>query len=710
MLRVAFLWHMHQPFYGDPSTGKMVMPWVRLHCLKDYYDLPARVGNFENLKMTFNLVPSLVEQIELYSTGQTTDRHLELTEKNTDDLTREEKVEIFKSFFSANLKTMIEPHSRYYRLYQKLTDCGFDHNLAVRTGSSQDIRDLVVWSNLAWVDPSFHSQEPFKSLLEKGESFSEEDKKRLLDGQKKIIGDVIPCYKTLQDQGKIEVSMAPYFHPILPLLCDTDSAKEALPSISLPRNRFTHPEDAERQIALAVEKYRDVFGGELTGMWPSEGSISEAMAPLVAKFGIKWLASDEQVLYASLAKSGHPPGGSPHAVYRYGTDQGSLSLFFRDHALSDRIGFVYSGWDADKAVNDFIDHLHQLEKIIGDNPNAVVPVILDGENCWEYYDRDGDDFLNLLFEQLNRDKMIETITMSEAAERLQPIDLPHIQAGSWINHNFRIWIGHSEDNTAWDLLYDARQALTGFKNSNPEFDATRLARAEKSLMVAEGSDWNWWYGDEHRGSHNEEFDQLYRAHLSAVYSELGLEIPRLLLSPISSNLPETFVTEPDGIVSPTIDGQLTHYYEWLGSGKFDCLKAGGATHRVDRAISALYYAADEKNIYFRVDFLDKRFLIDNNEKQVQLEIISPVSGIFLMSRQGLIEQPDWLTDSNGFSFSLGEIAEFGLDRKVIFPEGGGDLFFKIGLVEDGKILEVWPASDPIRFALSDWGEEIVWDL
>ncbi len=710
MLRVAFLWHMHQPFYGDPSSGKMVMPWVRLHCLKDYYDLPARVGRLDNLKMTFNLVPSLVEQIELYSNGTTSDRHLDLTSKKTDDLTREEKAEIYKSFFSANIKTMIEPHSRYHRLYQKLADCGFDHEFAVRTGSNQDIRDLVVWSNLAWVDPFFFKQEPFKSLLAKGENFSEEDKGRLIEGQKKIIADVIPCYKNLQEQGKIEVSMTPYFHPILPLLCDTDSAREVLPSITLPRNRFVHPEDAERQIGLAVEKYRSVFGGDLNGMWPSEGSISEGMAPLVAKFGIKWMASDEQVLYGSLAKSGHAPGGSPHAVYRYGTEHGHLSLFFRDHALSDRIGFVYSGWDADKAVEDFMGHLRHLDDLLGDNPNAVVPVILDGENCWEYYDRDGDDFLNLLFDRLERDESIETVTMSEAAEKLQPIDLPRIRAGSWINHNFRIWIGHAEDNTAWDLLYDARQALSRFKNDNPDFDADRLARAEKSLMIAEGSDWNWWYGDEHRGQHNEDFDRLYRAHLSAVYSELDLEIPRLLLTPISSNLPETFLTEPDGVVSPQLDGLLTHYYEWLGAGKFDCLKAGGAAHRVDQAVSAIYYASDVDRLYFRIDFLDNRFLVDNPSKQVQLEIISPVSGVFHISRERLEKQPEWLDDIDSLKFGLDEIAEFGLDRKVIFPTGGGELYFKIGIVEDGKVVELWPPSDPIRFLLSDRGEEIVWDL
>jgi alpha-amylase/alpha-mannosidase (GH57 family) len=378
MLKVAFLWHMHQPYYRDPATGTMFLPWVRLHCLKDYYDLPARTGKFDRLKMTFNLVPSLVEQIDLYCEQKVSDRHLDLSRKPTNQLSRQERAEAFRLFFMANPETMIKPYPRYSRIFKKLEDCHMDSELAARTSSTQEIRDLIVWGNLVWIDPIFRQRQPFKSLFDKRENFSEEDKSVLIEAQLKIMAEIIPTYRSLMEAGKIEVSFAPYFHPILPLLCDTDSAKEALPGISLPKNRFCHPEDAEKQVTLAIEMYQNRFGRDLDGMWPSEGSISERAASILAGNGLKWMASDEQVLYGSLIKSGKSAeNASPHAVYRHDTDRGSINIFFRDHALSDRIGFVYSGWDEDKAVDDFISQLHQLENTLGaDNDQAVIPIIL----------------------------------------------------------------------------------------------------------------------------------------------------------------------------------------------------------------------------------------------------------------------------------------------------------------------------------------------
>jgi len=712
MLKVVILWHMHQPYYRDPASGNMMLPWVRLHGLKDYGDLPIRLKRFERLKMTFNLVPSLIEQLNLYCDGKTTDRHLQLTQKPTGGLERQEKAEIFDTFFTANPATMIEPFPRYRRLFRKLQDCNMDAELAARTSSQQEIRDLTVWSNLVWVDPVYHSRDPFRYLFAKGEKFTEDDKQALIDAQFEILADIVPTYRSLMETGRIEVSFSPYFHPILPLLCDTDSAKEALPGITLPKNRFCHPGDAERQVALAVDMYRDIFGRDPLGMWPSEGSISEQMAPILVRHNIRWMASDEKVLYGSLMKSGLPSDHvGPHAVFRFDTSEGPVNIFFRDHALSDRIGFVYAAWEAEKAVDDFMKNLHSLaETLAGDGSDAVVPVILDGENCWEYYPNDGDDFLQLLFERLDSDRIIETMTMAEAVAAVTPRPLKHIQAGSWINRNFRIWIGHPEDNTAWDLLWEARKTLTDFKKAKPEYDPEKIARAEKSLMAAEGSDWNWWYGDEHRGGQNDIFDRIYRTHLASVYTELGLKIPRTLLSPISSALPESYITEPEGVVTPVIDGRLTHYYEWLGAGKFDCLKAGGAMHRAEPRITQIGYVSDHDSVYLRVDFAQKGFLVDNEALRLKVEIISPGQGSFVFGPKGIESAPEWAGDAKNIVCGIGEIAEIGMKKKMFFPEGHGEIFFRVGIFKDDEKLELWPEGDPIRFHFAGRDEEIIWDL
>lgn len=710
MLKVAFLWHMHQPYYRDPESGLMFLPWVRLHCLKDYFDLPARITRHERLKMTFNLVPSLLEQIDLYVSRQSSDRHLELTRKPANQLTPAEKAEMFASFFLGNPAMMIEPHPRFRRLFKKLKDCGMDSDLAARTSSIQELRDLAVWSNLAWVDPLLHSRQPFKKLLERGEMYSEEDKAELIEAQITVMADIVPTYRRLMDDGKIEVSFSPYYHPILPLLCDTDSAREALPGIPLPQNRFRHPEDAERQIILAKEMFREKFGQELKGMWPSEGSISEEALGLMARQGISWTASDEQVLYGSLAKSGLPGGkGSPHACYRFQTPSGPIHLFFRDHALSDRIGFVYSSWDAEKAVEDFLAHLYRLGDFLGwERQEAVIPVILDGENCWEYYPYDGDKFINLLFEKLATDPRIETVTMSEASAIAQP--LATIQAGSWINHNFRVWIGHPEDNTSWDLLWKARQTLTRFKEDNPTFDARRLAAAEKALLVAEGSDWNWWYGDEHRGGHTDTFDQIYRAHLISIYKNLDLEVPTALLTPISSGLPDSYITEPDGTASPTVDGRLTSYYEWAGAGHIDCQKANGAMHRADRIISQVYYVSDDENVYLRVDFSRKGYLLEHRARRLFIDIFHPSKGRFTFGPDDIDAVPEWVNDRISVLYACGELAEIGIRKTVFFADGRGDVFLKVGISESGKDIESWPPGDPVRFGIAGQGEAIVWDL
>jgi len=712
MLYVAFLWHMHQPYYRDPATGQMFLPWVRLHCLKDYLDLPARVGRHDRLKMTFNLVPCLLEQIDLYLTGQSSDRLLDLTRRPAAELNREEKVEVFRTFFAGNPATMIDPHPRYRRLYRKLIDCSMDAALAARTATAQEIRDLTVWANLVWIDPFFRQDMPFKHLFDKGEKFTEEDKQQLIEAQFRIMGDIVPTYKRLMEEGTIEVSFTPYFHPILPLLCDTDAATEALPGITLPKNRFIHPEDAALQVAMAAEAYRERFGRDLRGMWPSEGAVSEAALEVMARQGVAWAATDEQVLFGSLAKGGQSTDQySPYAPYEYQTAVGPNRLFFRDHTLSDRIGFIYSGWDEDKAVGDFMDQLHHLADTAGAGSRDVVaPIILDGENCWEYYRHDGDTFLELLFARLASDPAITTVTMAEAMQKVPALPLKSVQAGSWINHNLRVWIGHPEDNRSWDLLWEARHAFSVFKQEHPEADPARLAAAEKSLLVAEGSDWNWWYGDEHRGPQNEVFDLIYRSHLMSVYTALGLPVPGSLFSPITSGLPENFATEPEGTITPTIDGKLTHYYEWLGAGRFDCLKAGNAMHRAAPIVSQIFYVTDDRHLYLRVDFTAKRFLLDNPAAGLKLDVVGPRKGEILISARGIEALPEWAGDKVDILLGVEEIAEIGLKKAMFFADGKGEVSFRFAVVENGEVMEVWPQGEPIRLLSAAYGEEMVWDL
>jgi len=701
-LKVAILWHMHQPNYQEPDSARMVLPWVRLHATKDYLDMPLAASEFDNVKVTFNLVPSLIDQLQLYLNGGT-DRHLELSRMPARDLTQEHRAEILDSFFSSHPRYMIEPHDRYNELYRKMKK-NIGDTILPALFTSEEIRDLQVWSNLTWVDPVFRAEEPVKSLLDKGKHYTEEEKQALLDWQLTLLARVIPTYKELYERGRIDISFTPYYHPILPLLCNSESALEALPGITLPRKRFQHPEDAEQQIINSKELFSSLFGKEMTGLWPSEGAVSEEVANLLIKNGIKWTATDEEVLYYSLKKSGlSPTEGSPHTMYDYGP---GLKLFFRDKTLSDRIGFVYSQWDADKATADFIRHLKNIRLAIADHiESAIVPVILDGENAWEYFPNDGREFLLELYRSLNDDPEIEMVTMTQAAENIPSRQLPSLFAGSWINHNFRIWIGHPEDNSAWELLSEARETLVKFEKDNPDFDRDKITAAWRQIYIAEGSDWCWWYGDEHRGANNEEFDRIFRRHLMAVYKYLDLDIPLEFLNPIYKGDEVAKVVIPDMLLTPTVDGYRTHFYEWAGAGTFDCLTAEGAMHRVNRHVSKIYFAYDYDRLYIRIDFIDKG----------DLELIEQLGFLltFFIPQKKLVQfhvDKDKKTGEvpGKFQYCLRDVLEVAVERAYLWPNGFGPLGFTVALLNGKETLEVQPEGEPIKLDVYERNKELFW--
>ncbi|TET95440.1 MAG: hypothetical protein E3J26_02805, partial [Candidatus Zixiibacteriota bacterium] len=419
---------------------------------------------------------------------------------------------------------------------------------------------------------------------------------------------------------------------------------------------------------------------------------------------IKWAATDEEILYYSLKKSALKPAeNSPHTVYEYGP---GLRLFFRDHALSDRIGFVYSGWEADKAAADFIGHLKNIRAAVIDRiENTVVPIIMDGENAWEYFPNDGHDFLKELYRRLNDDPEIQTVTMTEAAENVTPRQLPALYAGSWINHNFRIWIGHPEDNAAWGLLSKARKTLVQFEKDNPEYDRKKIAAAWRQIYIAEGSDWCWWYGDEHRGSDNEEFDRIFRRHLTAVYNYLGLDVPFEFLNPIYRSDMAPKATLPDMLLTPTIDGYHTHFYEWAGAGTFDCLAGGGAMHRVDRYISKIYFAYDHDRLYICLDFVSRGGLELIGQLSFLLTFFTPQTKLV---RLHIDKDQTTGGEAGKFRYCLGDVLEVAVERTFLWPDGYGPLGFTVTVLDGEENLETQPEGEPVKLDVYKQNKELFW--
>jgi len=511
MIHLAFIWHMHQPYYKNLLTDEAELPWVRLHGIKDYADMVTILKDYPAIHQTFNVVPSLFEQVQAYADGVMSDRFMRLSRKKTINLLQEERLFIIAHFFMIDFNKIISRTPRYHELFVQAQE--------KRIFNDQDILDLVVWFNLAWFDPDYKNNiKELREAVAKGRFFTEEEKNRILDIQLEILKTIIPTYKEYQNKGQIEVSVTPYFHPILPLLVHSRIAKEANKKTHLPKKVFSCPRDSSYHIRAAAQFYRNTFGCAPYGMWPSEQAISKHVISPIMKNDFKWIVTDEELLFRTLPKKADR-SKSLYRVYYARKFGRKLCVLFRDRNLSDMIGFSYQNWNAYDAVQDFMKHLQSINEHLK-GADALVTIALDGENCWEYYENDGKDFLKLLYQNITESPFIKTVTVREYLEgRHQLKKLTEIPSGSWIYGDFLKWIGHPAKNKAWELLIDARKQLDRMLRP-PEL-------AWKQMYVLEGSDWFWWYGDQQR-----QFDELFRLHLKNFYAIIKKKPPSCIDEPL----------------------------------------------------------------------------------------------------------------------------------------------------------------------------------
>ena len=607
VLRVIVLWHQHQPFYKDLVTGEYRLPWVRLHALKDYYGMVKLLDEFPNVHQTFNLVPSLITQIQDYVAGTTRDPFLEVAAKPAKDLSSAERRFCLQYLFQANPVHVIGRYPRYRELSERLRGKSLDQaDLAFGT---QDFTDLQVLSQVAWFDEFFLQEPDVAELIRKERNYTLDDQKFALKRERELLAKVLPAHADAAKRGGIEISTSPFYHPILPLVCDTDQGGVSTPGLPLPQNRYRHPEDAREQLQRGLDLQEKVFGVRPRGMWPSEGSVSEEAISIAAKLGVKWMATDEGVLGRSVNfnftrdSGGRLNGGGAdllYTVHRYEKNETRMNLVFRDHTMSDLIGFVYSGMGANDAAQHLINNIrHAAQPVLDQGRDAVVPIILDGENAWEYYPGSGREFLRRFYDALPKSG-IEAVTVSEAIERHQNVrHLGSITPGSWISANFNVWIGAPEDNKAWDYLYAAREFYEQNAASATE-EQRKLAYEE--ILIAEGSDWNWWYGPEHHSANDRDFDELYRKHLANVYHALGAMPPDYLVQPITASAGRPAFIAQANFIRPRIDGEITRYFEWMGAAMYTADMRAGAMHGKQYFLDSVYAGVDEHFLYGRVDF------------------------------------------------------------------------------------------------------------
>jgi alpha-amylase/alpha-mannosidase (GH57 family) len=610
---------MHQPFYKDLVTGEYRLPWTRLHALKDYYGMVKVLEGFPAVHQTFNLVPSMIVQILEYASGTAADPFLDCALRPAEDLSEAEQEFVLRYFFQANVSHLIYRYPRYGELYDAWHRSGANPQRARREFSTQDLRDLQILSQLAWFDEEFQAHDPeLKGLLRKERHYSREDQALMARKQREILAQVVPVYKDFAARGQIEISTTPFYHPILPLICDSNIAAVSHPGITLC-SRFAYPGDARHQLQTAREFIQREFGQAPAGLWPSEGSVSDEALALAAEAGFQWAASDNGVLGQTLHRSAGPELTYRSYVWRQQDLQ--IRMIFRDHFLSDEVGFVYSKMGAAEAAAQFLDRIRaNARPLAAGGADVLVPIILDGENAWEYYYQNGRPFLRELYRRISESPDLAALTVSQALQLDPPRPLDRIFPGSWINANFDVWIGAPEDNKSWEYLLRARQKFDEVSSGVPE-EGRRLAYEE--LLIAEGSDWNWWYGPEHHSENRLEFDELYRQHLANVYRALGLPPPEELLRPILMTDAPVLHEPPVNPIHPVIDGEVTSYFEWMGAGRYRPDPRSGAMHDY-LPVRDLYYGVDKDNLYLRLDF-------ESNPEFISLELRTKQMAVSLLN-------------------------------------------------------------------------------
>jgi alpha-amylase/alpha-mannosidase (GH57 family) len=710
-LCVAFLWHMHQPDYGNIQTGEIYLPWTRFHAIKDYYDMAALVDETPGMRMTINIVPSLVDQLVAYGEGKAQETYAALTLKNASDLDEREKAFLLRAFFQLPWKQMIFPYARYKELLDRrgAPDQHGEFTQSVRRYSTQDFRDLQVWYNLAWCGRELRRDALVSGLFHKSRNFTEEDKRSLLDGQFRFIKRILPLYRRLAEENKIEFSVSPYYHPILPLLCDTRSAREALPNIPLPPDPFAYRDDAQEHLQRARRRYLDIFNHAPRGLWPSEGSISDDALDLIQESGLRWAASDEGVLFNSLCKAGlagrELTATQRFSAYGWGSADSDLCLFFRDHELSDLIGFTYSNWGALDAVNDFLHRLHHInEQLPSDGRHYVIPIILDGENAWEHYPQNGVEFLSLLYNRLAESKELRAVTFSEYLDlESHRESLTSVVAGSWIYSTLATWIGHSEKNRAWEMLAVARKFLKECRLE--QLDKEQFKKSFQEMMIAEGSDWFWWFGDDHQTLNAAEFDELFRNHIKNVYRLLDHPYPRGLDTPIKRAEVKAQYRNPVHTISPRVDGKVSDYYEWLSAG-FATPGGGEAMHRVDKHIEKIYFGYDTQKFYLRMDLSGLKQKKFPTKAAVQAHFVSPQNLVLQLERD---DQKRWSQrvlkssrPSPDVVFAGDSILELGVPLDALDIVKPEEVRFHLCVLENELELERFPTYGFFSIPVDPW--------
>ncbi|MCH7818606.1 MAG: hypothetical protein IIB40_03510 [Candidatus Marinimicrobia bacterium] len=701
-LNIAFHWLFHQPQYADPEDIANSQPWVRLHAAREYMDLGLLMQKYPKIKSTITMSSCLIDQLLQFENGFE-DSFLSLIKLDPKDMNKETKSEFLRKVFTVySFESMAakEGWSKQHEMWKSRVERqGLEK--AVQLTTDREIIDIQVLHLLGWSGNNLLNSAELENTLNKESGYTLEEKANILKLHEELIPKIIPLYKELASTKQIEMSISPYYHPILPLLIDNDYGKIADRYCEESSLHFEYPADAVKQVRDAFGLHERIFDEKPMGMLPSEGSVCFEVIELCSREDIKWLITDEQVLFQSVDKD--LTAEMRYRAYKVKGLEDSPAIFFRCQAISEAITNEYFDMPPEDAVDDLMKNLENIrDSLSGDGKDFIVPILLDAENRWEFFPENGIPFLNELYSRLSDSETIRTVTMKDYLEETGELPIiDNIQPGSIIDGNFNSWIGEEQKNRAWDVLTEARKALEEAGKSDDirkEPFKTRYEAAYRNILAAEGSDWFLWYGIKKTSHRGRLFDELYRSHLSKVYSYLNLSIPEELLEPLDYYVEEV-AAAPEAMLTPDVDGKETEKGEWEAAGYWYLEEAVG--RQAEYVFTGVRYGFDRENLYLRLD--GDSGLLKSTEEKVEIDIciVKPVEAEITIS---LIDQLEIIKyksqgvkrDIIGGEMNLQDLIEVKLPLSEIGLGMNEKFYFFVRLTSEGEELERLPRQGVIK--------------
>jgi alpha-amylase/alpha-mannosidase (GH57 family) len=686
-LPVLFLWHHHQPFYQGPEMSRPVMPWVRLHAVRGYWDMITAAKEAE-AAVTFNFSPSLLEQLQFAAGHQPADEFEHVSLIPAGDLTEHDKLFMLTNFFSINWNLYVRTQPRYQALLAKRGEEKSPAKIkqALIDFTLQDYTDLSALFNLSWIGFTGRRDRKIAELFKKQKNYRQADIESILNIHHRIVEKVIPEYALLQQQGLIEISTSPYSHAILPLLCDSLAAAPDIPRQQLPRPGYQHPEDAALQLRLAASTYQEIWGQSHRGLWPSEGSLSDEAMLLAAQEGFHWAATDQGNLEKS--ERSRKDNLAHFVSHQWKRGENRIRLYFRDRALSDAIGFRYAAMSTHDAVAEFVGHLRRIEEGTRGIGGRCVVVALDGENPWESYPDSGEAFLSHLYQTIAKDSHLTLDTFANHVKQGTREEIQHLHSGSWIDSNFRIWIGDPEKNQAWMELGRAKRLLDELPVGDERRDKCR-----HWLLRAQGSDWFWWYGEPFNSDFEDHFDELFRSFLTAVYAAAGKQPPPSLAVPIAVPVKVERRLQPAFPIAPVIDGRETTFFEWIGACRIDPRQYGSVMGRSEHLLRSLYYGFGGNDLFFRFDPVQTLY------SKSSCRIILYVCGQSEITLSFSLYDASATGDLQSVFWAAKQVVEVMVPGHIVGVVPGGECQFWLEIADDGATLEKLPPAGAYHFSI-----------